>query len=329
MPWESLSLFATGGTTADYAVFAGTFLGILLFVTGLMQLLRRGETHDEATNRRMRMVAQGKRAPELLAVLKPEVKDRAFLGLPFLKTLPRDLNQAGMIVSPQRFVTFCLMTAAAATVVALGFMAPERAALLGVVAGFALPIGYVRRKRTSRLQALVAQLPDALDLMSRGLSVGHPLNTTIGSVAKDMPDPIGTEFGIVFDQVSFGDELTDAVQDFADRVDLEDAHYLAASIGIQHGTGGDLARVTKLLGETIRNRIAMRRRIHAISSEGRMTAKFLSGLPIGIFAFSMVTMPEHFGGVMGSELFPWFAGAVIALTVLNYLVLRHLVNFRI
>ncbi|PWJ20301.1 type II secretion system F family protein [Jannaschia seohaensis] len=316
-------------TPDNYAIFAGVFLGLLLFVTGLMQLIQRGETNEEAKNRRMRMIVEGKRAPELLAVLKPEIKQRAFLGLPFLSTLPRDLNQAGMIVKPGRFLSFCLLSAAAATVIAMGFVSIERAVLIGIALGLALPIAYVRRKRNKRLEALITQLPDALDLMSRGLSVGHPLNTTIGSVAKDMPDPIGTEFGIIFDQVSFGDDLTDAVQDFADRLDLEDVHYLSASIGIQHGTGGDLARVTKLLGETIRNRIAMRRRIHAISSEGRMTAKFLSGLPVGIFAFSMLTMPDHFGGVMDSELFPIFAGIVIALTVINYLVLRHLVNFRI
>jgi len=326
---QFIALTGADNSPGGYAVFAGTFLGIMLFVTGLIQLLWRGETYDEAHNRRLRMIADGKKTPELLALLKPSEEGRGLRGLPFLATLPRDLNQAGILVQPRRFVWFCASASGAVALIAMGFMPTLQAVVLGPLLGFGLPIMVVRQRRRKRLEKLVSQLPDALDLMSRGLSVGHPLNTSIGSVANEMPDPLGTEFGIIYDQISYGDDLTDAVQDFAERVDLEDAYFLAASIGIQHGTGGDLARVTRLLSETVRNRIAMRRRIKAISSEGRMTGQFLSILPVGIFAFSMLTTPDHFGGVMDDPLFPIFAGVVIGFTVINYLILRHLVNFRI
>jgi tight adherence protein B len=133
------------------------------------------------------------------------------------------------------------------------------------------------------MEKLVAQLPDALDLMARGLKVGHPLNVTVASVATEMSDPIGSEFGLLVDQVSFGTEIADAFADLADRTDLEDTRSLAVSVGIQHGTGGNLARVLNVLAKVIRDRATMRRKITAISAEGRLSAFILSVLPFGIF----------------------------------------------
>ena len=118
------------------------------------------------------------------------------------------------------------------------------------------------------MELMVRQLPDALDLMARGLKVGHPLNTTIRSVANEMPDPIASEFGVVMDQIAYGDDLPDAFAEMADRIDLEDVRYLSVSIGIQHGSGGDLASILMTLSRVIRNRLSMRKRIKAISSEG-------------------------------------------------------------
>jgi tight adherence protein B len=104
---------------------------------------------------------------------------------------------------------------------------------------------------------------------------------------------------------------------------------LSASIGIQHGTGGDLARVIQVLSNVIRARISMRRRILAISSEGRLSAWFLSAIPFVIFGFTSFSSPEYYGGVMDDPLFKPVAAAVVFFTVLNALVMKKLVNFRI
>jgi tight adherence protein B len=113
----------------------------------------------------------------------------------------------------------------------------------------------------------------------------------VNSVATDMPDPIGTEFGISQDQVSFGDDIVTAFNGFADRVDLEDARYLSVSVAIQHGTGGNLARVLQILSKVIRDRATMRQRIRAISAEGRLSALILTILPIAIFGVITLTTP--------------------------------------
>ena len=151
----------------------------------------------------------------------------------------------------------------------------------------------------------------------------------IAAVARDMHDPIASEFGTVVDQVSYGDDLVDAFMDFADRMEIEDVRYLAVSVAIQHGTGGDLARVLSTLSKVIRDRMAMRRRIQAISAEGRLTALFLSALPLVIFVGSSVTNPGYYWDVAGDPLFRPFAVIVVGLTIGNYIAMRRLVNFRI
>ena len=192
-----------------------------------------------------------------------------------------------------------------------------------------LPLLVLKALGQKRRKALIAQLPDALDLMSRGLKAGHPLNTSIATVAETMPDPIGSEFGIIVDQVSVGDDIVTAVRKLAQRTPSEDFQYLAASISIQHGTGGNLGQVLSTLAQVIRGRAMMRRKIKAMSAEGRISAVILSGLPFAIFGLNMIITPEYYGGVMDYPLFIPLAIAAVTLIILNALILFKLVNFRI
>ena len=277
-----------------YVYYTLIALGTFLVFTGVSQFLTPGESRKETRSRRMRMIAKGATTADVLALLKPDHKGGLLSRIPVFGELPKLILQAGFTIRPARFLFLCGAIAAVALVVGVQFLAPLQAIAAAAIAGFVLPIVILRSRRTERTQALVHQLPDALDLLARGLRVGHPLNTSIGAVARDMPDPVGSEFGIVFDQVSFGDDLVDAFQEFSERVDLEDVHYLSASIGIQHGSGGDLARVIQVLSTVIRDRIAMRRKIKAISAEGRLTGWFLSFLPLVIFGFTSYSSPDYY-----------------------------------
>jgi tight adherence protein B len=310
-------------------IFLGIFLGILLIFEGIRQVLSRSEAEQKARNRRMRMIARGASAEDVVAILKPSQPRWALHAIPWIGNLPQAMRQAGLTMKPAVFLACCLTSAAtialAASTVAPVILAAAAAVLVGVV----LPVFVVHKVRSRRIENLTAQLPDALDLMARGLRVGHPLNATIASVAEDMNDPIATEFGVMVDQVSYGEDLVDAFADFAERIDTEDARYLATSVAIQSGTGGDLARILATLAHVIRARIEMRSRIQAISSEGRLTSVFLSALPVLIFLVSSLTNPGYYTGVDDDPLFRPIAIAVVVLTVANFLVMRRLVNFRI
>ncbi|TMV70914.1 hypothetical protein FGG78_30175, partial [Thioclava sp. BHET1] len=206
-------------------LYIGVFLGVLLLFEGLRQLASRRESRGEARSRRMKMIAQGASTEEILKLLKPKTEESGLRGLPFIGALPVHLAQAGVRLAPGVFLTLCAVAAVATGLMAGLALGPLAAPGTGFSLGFVLPLTILRMMRKRRIDKLVGQLPDALELMARGLAVGHPLNTTIASVAEEMPDPIGSEFGIVLDQISFGEELPEAFRQFARRINVEDLLY--------------------------------------------------------------------------------------------------------
>jgi tight adherence protein B len=315
--------------TADAVFLAALFVGVLIAFTGFAQLFRRRETLVEARNRRMRMIRAGIETEAILALLRPRDETGPWRHIPLLRQLPRALRRAGMTVTPGRFVLFSALATGAILLAALALLPLWKAVGIGLVLGVGAPALLLAYRQAERMRALTAQLPDALELMARGLRVGHPLNTSIKSVAEQMPDPIGSEFGLIFDQINFGDDLPNAVRDFATRTDLEDVHYLTASIAIQHGTGGDLARILSMLSKIIRGRISMRRKIKAISAEGRMTAWILSAVPFVIVGYNLFLNDGYYGAIADDPAFKKMLAAAFLLTLANFLVLRRLVSFQI
>ncbi|CAD0185912.1 Flp pilus assembly protein TadB [Ruegeria sp. THAF57] len=305
------------------------FLGALIAFEGIRQFLKRGENREEAINRRVRMLNQGATGEDVLNLLKPQDARPLLRNFPFVGDLPAALKASGLNMVPEVFLMACvtafLICAIGGSMVASPLQVVAISALVFLI-GPLVALGATLRQRKA---ALIKQLPDALDLMSRGLKVGHPLNATLQSVAEEMPDPIGTEFGLVVDQVAFGEELTTAMKSMADRIDEEDIQYLAVALMMQHGSGGDLAGILRTLSRVIRARMSLRRKIKAISAEGRMTAFILSGIPVLIAVFMTIITPSYYGDVADAPAF-WPAMGVIAVAVvLNAIVMFKLVNFRI
>lgn len=270
------------------------------------------------------MVAAGTEITERLAILAP--RRRSGGGAFDLTGL---LLSAGFAPRPGRFVLAALLVAAAIVVAARPFIGLAFALPVAIAVALVLPVLVLRMLRDERSRKLVTQLPDALDLMARGLKAGHPLNTSIANVAETMPDPIGTEFGIMVDLVTYGDEITTAVQKLAERNPSEDFRYLAAAISIQHGTGGNLGHVLTILSQVIRGRLMMRRKIKAMSAEGRISALILSVIPFLMVGLNSMITPEYYGDIVDDPKFLPAAVLAVTLILTNALVLYKLVNFKI
>ncbi len=314
--------------TLNILIYIAIFLGILLVYEGLHQLLLRRETQSEARNRRMKMIQDGASSDQVLQVLRDPAMLAAGEKAGPIVRFRRLLVQAGLTISPiwaaLAVVFLALLTFAGAS----RFLVQELAALLSAVLGLVGPFIVLVAMKNARSKKLTKQLPDALDLMARGLKVGHPVAVTVGNVATDLPDPIGTEFGIIKDQINYGDDVATAFHDFAQRVGTEDAKYLAVSIGIQHGTGGNLARVLTILSQTIRDRHTMQKKIKAISAEGRLSSLILTILPIIIYLSIEISTPTFYGDVRNDPLFPYFACVIVGLTIAQGLILNRLVKFK-
>ena len=132
--------------------------------------------------------------------------------------------------------------------------------------------GRLNFRATRTRKKMEEQFPVALDVFVRGLRAGHPIAAALELLTVEMPDPIGTQFGLAVDEVTYGAELRDALQSMAERWDLEDMRMFVVSLSVQSETGGNLAEILENLSHVIRERHGMMMKVRALSSEGRMTA---------------------------------------------------------
>jgi len=159
----------------------------------------------------------------------------------------------------------------------------SHAVLFAVAIGCAfayMPIGYVRYKRTQRMNKFEQGLPEALDLMVSALRVGHSLSSALGLVTRECPDPVGTEFRICFEEQNYGLELKAALDNLTERVPIQDLKIVATAILIQKESGGNLAEVLEKTSEVTRERFRLKREILTHTAQGRLTGWILSLLPV-------------------------------------------------
>ena len=200
---------------------------------------------------------------------------------------------------------------------------------LDLIAGLGLPVLAIMFIAKRRRNKAIKQLPDSLDVIVRSLKAGHPVPVAIDLVAREMPDPIGTEFGMASDEITYGTELGKAVQRLSDRIGHADFDMLAATIRLQERTGGNLADLLGTNARMVRERQKMRLKIKAASAEGRMSALILNIVPFVLFAAINILSPEFYGSVKDSPLVRNGLGAAIIWMCIGNLVIRKMINFRI
>lgn len=213
-------------------------------------------------------------------------------------------TQSGVTGNPLSFLTIFILIG---TIISLIFafllhFSTMFALVIFFSIGFVLPIVLLRRARNKRIQKFAKQLPDALDMIVRSLRAGHPASVAIGLVAREMPDPLGTEFGIVSDEITFGLSLENAVRKLSQRVGFEGLKLLSVSLSIQSKTGGNLTEILSNLSSVLRERHKLRMKVKALSAEGRMSAWIISLFPLVMFGILIVISPRYYGDVWGSPL---------------------------
>ena len=143
-----------------------------------------------------------------------------------------------------------------------------------------------------------------------------------------MGDPIGSEFGLIVDETTYGFEFREALVNFARRTGSPDAHFFAVSIGVQSETGGNLAEILEGLAVVIRGRMMLAKRVRALSSEGRASALLLSALPIFLIAFILTTQPSYYSSKTSDPIFWPVAGGVFVTYLVGLLMIRRIINFK-
>jgi len=238
--------------------------------------------------------------------------------------------QSGVVFQPGRWIAVALGVGAA---VGLGldiFTHSLIAALgAGVVVTLLAPILYLKFNVKRRAKRISTQLPDALDVIVRSLEAGHPVPTAIAMVGKEMPDPIGSEFGMMADEIAYGATLDLAVAHLAERCRHPDIDLFAATIRLQERSGGNLTGLLKMNAHTVRERLKLRLKIKAASAEGRISAIILTSAPFCVFAILLVASPHYYGDLWGEKPIKWGLSILGGWMLLGNLVMRRMVDMRI
>lgn len=285
----------------------------------------------KAVNRRLATAERAGSLGELVLELRKQrgiTEDgRSILSWSWLADL---VMRSGVKVDPPRWAMMIGGLVLVGGVGGLFFLHNAFIALgLAVALGIGGPIVYLNFQAGSRTKKLSLQLPQALEVMVRSLEAGHPIPTSISLVGRELPDPIGSEFGMAADEIAYGATLEQAVSRIADRCRHQDVDLFAASIRLQEKTGGNLTGLLKTLAHTVRERHKMRLKIRAASSEGRMSAYILSGAPIICFIFINVAQPHYYADVIHTRFIQIGLGVLGGLLVSGNLVMRKMIDMRI
>jgi tight adherence protein B len=314
-----------------YLFYGAIFLSVLLLVEGLFYLMSGPGGGATSPNRRLRMLVSGAKREDVMVRLQRErplpAGDRASNPVEWFILL---VAQSGVNLSPKRILLLMVGIGAAAALVAMFVFRSGVVAGLGAVGvGVAGPLLVLIINRRIRLKEMTRQLPDAIDIVVRSLRAGHPVPTSLTMVAREMRDPIATEFGLVVDEMTYGLNLDDALSNMARRVGLSDLRFLVVAVMIQTQVGGNLAEVLNSLSRVIRERATMRAKIRALSAEGRFSAGLLSVLPFILMGLINVLRPTYYSAVASDPFFWPILGVGFTLMVIGIIVMYRMVNFRV
>jgi len=198
------------------------------------------------------------------------------------------------------FVLATPVLAMAALLFALAAHQPFVLALIEAAVVGALPIAYLYWLRNQRMTKFERQLPEALELVARALKAGHAFSVGLKLVGEEAPDPVGIEFRRVFDEVSMGVALTQALQNMTDRMDCVDVRFFVTSVLVQRETGGNLAEIIDSLAGMIRKRFELQLKVKALSAEGRFSGILLFGLPF-VVGFLLYQMNAEYMGALFTD----------------------------
>jgi tight adherence protein B len=302
-----------------------------LTVEAVYLLCFKTTSYRSQINRRLMLSKEKKDRESVLIELRRErgLTSGGNYRLYFL-ALNRLILQSGVTMGFARLILIVAVTTTVAFVATFVFYGNLLYAVAaGLLSATALPYLVLRLLRANRQKKFGAQFPDALDMIVRSLRAGHPVPIAINMVAREMRDPIGSEFGIVSDEITYGADLETAMRNLYCRIGSDDLPLFVTAVGIQGSTGGNLGEILENLSAVIRQRFKMRRKIRALASEGRASAMILSALPIGMFVVVQVVAPDFYAAVWHEQLTKLLLGFAATWMLIGNLVMFKMVNFKI
>ena len=234
-----------------------------------------------------------------------------------------------MDMKTEKFMFLCLACAGFGLLIALAVRFHFALYIALPILFFPLPFAWVMLKRRKRLKLFTKQLPEALDMLGRALRAGHSLGAGFQMVSTEVPEPLGTEFGRVFEEQNLGIGLEDSLQNMCDRVPSLDLRFFATAVILQRTTGGDLAEILEKISTLIRERFKIFGQIQALTGEGRLSGTVLLAMPPVLMLVMMFLNYEYvmllFNTTVGNKM---LAGACF-MQLVGAIVIKKIINIKV
>ncbi len=285
--------------------------------------------------RSMLQKAEATPAEQRSELLRPaEVEDsfRKFLNrFQFTDQLDLLLRQANNSWSASKLIAISVLVAVIGFVIGYK-VAVISAALSGIVlalAASALPLLVVLRKRRKVFAAFEEQLPEALDFLSRSMRAGHGFSVALELLATDSPDPLGSAFRKISNDVQLGSSLEVALRNMGTLVPLLDVRFFISAVLLQQETGGNLGEILSKLAHIIRERFRLKGQVKAASAHGRITALVLTLMPIAVACFMLLLNPGYLKGMADTDIGRYLIYGAIGGQVVGYMIIQKIVNIKV
>ena len=268
----------------------------------------------------------GQRRKQILQNLKDVDRKQRKASL----SVSSKLQQAGLTLSPAVFwggsAVLGVIFAAIPTVLGAN---PLLGLGLGVVIGFGVPRWLLSVLGKKRLKAFTEEFPNAMDVITRGIKSGLPVHDCLKIIGKESPEPLGSEFRRMIEQIGMGMTVEDALEKTYERMPTAELRFFAIVLAIQQKTGGNLAEALGNLSIVLRARKMMREKIKAMSSEAVASAAIIGVLPPGVMALVTVMTPSYmmimYTDQRGQML---LAGGALWMAV-GAFIMKRMINFKI
>lgn len=314
-------------------IYIMIFVAVVVIVNGIYLIVfGKSISLNSRVSRRLTLLEKNANREQVLEQLRKEMNQHLNAkNIPLYSMLAKKAQRANIAFSPQALIGIMAGLSIFAFLMLSVFTAAETG--LRVALGIAMGVGgvfyWVNSTAKKRMNLLEEQLPDSIELMVRSLRVGHPFSTAIGIVAKEIPDPLGSEFGVIADEAAYGRDVAESLKAFAERMDSQDLRFLAVAVSIQQQSGGNLAEILEGLAKVVRARFKLFRRVRAITAEAKWSGMFLSGFPIAALVMINVVQPDYYDEVKETTAYVPAALFVVTFLIINIIYMKVMTNIKV
>jgi tight adherence protein B len=310
------------------------FVLLLIFTFLILLYFLRPTSTEVAVHERLKGFETNRSG---LADTSTILKEEALSSTPWLDTIIRQLpfsNSLSLLIrqaGKEWKLGTLLLSCLAAALIAwwLGSLFVGNWSVLLPVAVVLAPLGLLYVLREQRFRRFDDQLPEAVDLMSRGLRAGHSIAAVLEMVGTEIGDPLGAEFRAMHKEQTLGLPMRDAMVNLVHRIPRDDMRFIATAILLQKESGGNLAQILDKTSNLVRERARLRGQLRIYTAQGRITGWILCAAPFAMFTLISLVNKNYTKSLFGEPMGVKMVEGALGLMLLGVLVIRKIIDIKV